>query len=58
MTNELNANLIKGISTILYEKHRDKFVLTDIFDINKPLSLKKEYDDTLNIKVHKLDIGL
>lgn len=47
--NDLMNGLGKALTTILFEQHREKYVLTDIFDISKPLEFKISDHENLQI---------
>jgi hypothetical protein len=47
--NEFTNNLHKGINALLYEKKREKYVMTEIYDLSKELNFKVA--EEINIKI-------
>lgn len=47
-SNEFTNNLHKSINAMLYEKKREKYVMTEIYDLSKELNFKVAED----IEVH------
>mmetsp|Transcript_2302 Transcript_2302/g.2243 ORF Transcript_2302/g.2243 Transcript_2302/m.2243 type:complete len:129 (+) Transcript_2302:1722-2108(+) len=55
--NQFNNTTLKSINNILFEKKREKYTLTDIYDLSKDLHLKID-DNLSHVDIPKLDRGV
>lgn len=46
---DLNLTIAKGLQQMLHDKQREKYTLTDIYDITKELNFKITEDEVLPV---------
>lgn len=52
-SHDMNISTQKNLQIILYDKKRDKFTLTEIFDVSKDLSFK--IHDEIKLEIPMID---